>query len=633
MDEFKRGKLSRRDFLKGSLASAAGFAGMMTFGAYSVSAEDSSVNENPDNSSETGAAKVQGQEIERTFRVYDTDVVVIGGGLSGTTAAYRALQKNVNVMIVDKGPYGHSGTSGINWGTWYGVGATKGGSGTVASGDGLVDQTFEAAVAGESENMDVIELGTKAGIVYGRDAEGNMTQPTSIATHFLPRLYARYIKDMGVKVLERVMVTELLTSKDGSACGVVGFDIVGGEAVIVRAKAVVMATGSSCWVYGWHTAGAKTNAGLECTGDGVGILLNHGVKMRNFENTFFYGYNCYPDGIAYSQNIGTQASDHPYNISDANGRYFMKEYAEENKTLAANMSSLTYFKVMMAEMQAGNFEEDGGYYLDIPDMDSIEWQTFNRGRVHDIEEAFGIDLGDKVKMKITPYSTAIHPEMNSDTCETMIPGLFFANEGEDGVWPSGWCAMTGSMSGANAAELALNSERKEMPEEDLITAISAIYDAYARTGNTGKRPIEIEHEIQNITHEKAFYLTTEEGLKEAIAELQRIMEEDIPNMRLADDSRNFNNDWKLALEVPFLWQNAMAIATARLNRPETRGSHFRADYPEIDNDNYLKNIYISQDGTEFTASLTDPVTNGMSLDEVKASLVDISDLTTSIRNQ
>lgn len=623
MADYVRGSLSRRDFLKGSLASVLGVAGMVTLGGLSTGVAYA----------ENEEKKASDAQIEKTFRIYETDVLVIGGGLSGTTAAYTALQKNVSVLIVDKGPYGHSGTSGINWGTWFGVGATKGGSGTLASGDGLVDQVFEQVIASESENIDVIELGTKAGIVYGRDAEGNMTPPTVIAQHFMPRLYARYVKDLGAKVLERVMITELLTAEDGSACGAVGFDIVGGEAVVIRAKSVVMATGSSCWVYGWYTAGPKSNAGLECTGDGAGILFNHGVKMRNFENTFLYGYNCYPDGIAYSQNVGTQASDHPYNVFDENGRYFMKEAAEANETLAANMSSLTYFKVLAAEIEAGNLSKEGDYYLDIPDMDSIDWQTFNRGRVHDLERAFDIDYGGKVKMRITPYSMAVHPEMNPETCETSIPGLFFANEGEDGVWPSGWCAMTGSMSGKNAADIAKKNGIKAAANEDLIAAIAAIYDAYERVGNDGLRPIEIEHEIQRVTHEKAFMLSTEESLTEAIAELQRIMEEDIPKMRLADDSRNFNNDWKLALEVPFLWQNAMAIATARLNRRETRGSHFRADFPEIDNENYLKNIYISQDGTSFSAEYSDVVSNGMTADEIEAALVDIREVTEAIRNK
>lgn len=623
MSDYVRGSLSRRDFIKGSLASVLGVAGMVTLGGLS-----------------SGTAYAEGKEeatsrtsIEKTFRIYDTDVLVIGGGLAGTTAAYSALQKNVSVLIVDKGPYGHSGTSGINWGTWFGVGATKGGSGMLSSGDGMIDQAFEQAVAAEVENIDVIELGTKAGIVYGRDSEGNMTPPAVIGQHFMPRLYSRYIKDLGAKVLERVMITELLTAEDGSACGAVGFDIVGGEAVVIRAKSVVMATGSSCWVYGWHTAGAKTNAGLECTGDGAGILFNHGVKMRNFENTFLYAYNCYPDGIAYSQNVGTQASDHPFNISDENGRYFMKEAAEANETMAGNVSSLTYFKVIAAEIEAGKLDKEGNYYLDIPDMDSIDWQTFNRGRVHDLEKAFEIDYGGKVKMRITPYSMAVHPEMNPETCETEIPGLFFANEGEDGVWPSGWCAMTGSISGRNAAEIAKKGDRKAPANEDLVSAIAAIYNAYNRINNSGLRPIEVEHEIQRITHEKAFMVSTEESLNEAITELKRIVEEDIPTMRLADDSRNFNNDWKLALEVPFLWQNAMAIATARLNRPETRGSHFRADFPEINNEEYLKNIYISQDGNSFSAEYRDVISNGMSKEEIEASLVDISELTAAIREQ
>jgi succinate dehydrogenase/fumarate reductase flavoprotein subunit len=87
-----------------------------------------------------------------------------------------------------------------------------------------------------------------------------------------------------------------------------------------------------------------------------------------------------------------------------------------------------------------------------------------------------------------------------------------------------------------------------------------------------------------------------------------------------------NVEWKQALEVPFMWQNAMAIATARLNRPETRGTHFRADYLDID-PSLLKNIYVVQDGDAFGVDVQDIVTDGMTVEEVQESLVDFSHLT------
>jgi len=372
---------------------------------------------------------------------------------------------------------------------------------------------------------------------------------------------------------------------------------------------------------------------MECTGDGPAILLRHGLKLRNFEIEHLYGYMNYPEGIAYTQTIGVQASDHPYNISNNKGEYFMKKWADKYPELAASMVSNNYFPVIMAEMEAGNLTENGGYFLDIGDLDSPEWQPFNRGRDKVIEEAFGMELGNKVELEITPFTTAIKPELNSSTCETNIPGLFYANEQEESGSVGGYAAVTGYMSGQNAASVAKKSKRKAADEASIVAAIQEIYSVFDCVGNTGKRPIEIQHMIQKVTHEKAFYLTTEEGLNEALVELKRIKAEEIPNMVLVDDSRNYNSEWRQALEVPFMWQNAMAIATARLNRRETRGSHFRADYPKMDNENLLKNLYVSQNGEEFNVEYKDIVTNGLSIEDVKAMLFDMSYITNDIRSQ
>ena len=82
-----------------------------------------------------------------------------------------------------------------------------------------------------------------------------------------------------------------------------------------------------------------------------------------------------------------------------------------------------------------------------------------------------------------------------------------------------------------------------------------------------------------------------------------------------------------------MWQNAMAMALSRLNRKESRGSHFRKDYPLMDNENFLKNQYIGQNGDEFTSEFTDPVTLSMDLEAIKEAIIDLSQITEEIRNQ
>jgi succinate dehydrogenase / fumarate reductase flavoprotein subunit len=599
--------ISRRSFL----ASGGVAAGVAAFAAVPAAKADEAA----------GAAVASC----RDYRTFETDVVVVGGGVAGMFAAQSALANGANVIILDKGPFGHSGTSGINWGHCMNDGVSRGAANSVMSSDGLIDQVLlhtENAAAAEFSPM---VAGTKSGSVYERDAEDGLVHGV-VGQVFMPRLFAHYVKNLGAKVMDRVMVTDVLTAEDGSVAGVVGFDTVAGDAVLVRCRAAVLAAGNSCCVYGWCGVGPKAPAGQECTGDAVGILFNHGIKQRNFECAFYYGYNCFPESLAYSQNVGVQSSDHPYNLVNKDGVYFMEEAAQKDPSLRDNMTSMTYWKIVANELYRGRGLDQETYYLDITNVETPEWRTFSRRFPDDIRRAFGVELENPCQLKIAPYSTPIRPEFDGTTLMTPITGLFFAGECEDNVGPSGFCAVTGHIAGGNAAGVAKGAERASVDEEQLAAALDVIYGAFENKVEGGLRPIEVQHRIQQIVHEKAFVLTTEEGLNEALAELRRIKEEDIPAMTLVDTSRHMNVEWKQALEVPFMWQNAMAIATARLNRPETRGTHFRADYLDID-PSLLKNIYVVQDGDAFGVDVQDIVTDGMTVEEVQESLVDFSHLT------
>lgn len=511
--------VSRRDFLKGSAVSALGIAAAASVPGCAAGEGEASAS----------AAQTHG---ESAYRTVETDVVVVGGGTAGTMAARTALSQNVNVLILDKGLYGHSGASGINWGTWLGVGAAPGSSGNVISTDGLIDQEFDESIAKTSEEFNPIDIATKSGSVYDRGPDGEVILP-DMPFLYMPRLLAAQVKNMGAKVMDRTMVTDILTAEDGSACGVVALDLIKGEPLIVRSKAVIFAAGSSSWCYGWVATGAKTNSSPECTGDAIGILMKNGQKCRNFENTFLYFYPTGPDSIAFAQSVGVQASDHAFNLLNEEGIHFMKEAAERSQTLAENMTALTYWRVIMDEILKGSPNEKGGFYLEIDTISNPgEWKSFNRRQPEDFERAFGYPMPNPFPEGIVPYSTPIRPELNPETCETNIPGLFYAGECEEGIWPSGWCSITGHLGALAASKIAKSTDSTNPPiQEKVDEAIELIYSTFENKVSGGKRPMEIQHEIQNIVYDKAFYLATEQSLNEAITELKRIKEEELPAMR------------------------------------------------------------------------------------------------------
>jgi succinate dehydrogenase/fumarate reductase flavoprotein subunit len=571
------------------------------------------------------AAAQPGRSIPESYRVYETDVVIVGGGIAGMMAAHTVLQNAVNTIIVDKGPFGHSGASGINWGAAVSPVMVEPGK-ALAVTEGTSNQALDTSLERLLADWSQIDIGTKAGSVYERSEEdGSVRWP--IAQCYMTRLMAHYVKNLGAQVLDRTMVTDVLLAEDGSVAGVVGLDQMGGEAVVVRAKSVIIAMGGGQSIYGWNTAGPNTCAGMENTGDGSGIMLKHGLPLHGFEFTSNYGYACYPDGIAYSQGVGVQSSDHPLNLMNSEGTYFTRQAVEENPDLQdmGNFFPL-YWRLVMREILAGRVSEENGYYLDTTGIDTTEWYTWSRHMKADLKAAFDWDIPNPCELRLAPFATSAQPVFDVETGQTAIPGMFYAGETESGD-DAAYSSQLGRLSGLNASVYAKALDTSKAPaQEDLEIAVAEIYNAYKNDCEGGKRPIEIIHAIQDTVFNKAWYLCDDASLNEALAELTRIWEEEIPQMTIADTSRQMNTEWKQALVVPLMWRSAMGIATARLARTETRRTHFRKDYPRLDNDTMLKSILVRQEGDiSFTTEDKDIVTVYMGLDEIREGLAKVAE--------
>lgn len=592
---------SRRTFLKGALASAACAATASLAPNVSYASELAANEPEPSSVDNLATGKKQYQ-----YKTYTTDVVVVGSGLAGLMAARNALANGASVILIDKGPFGHSGASGINWGhmilSFEGtplemIDEALGPMLTT----GMVDQEYYAAVVSACNELAPLTTAVKSGsVLENGTGHGRSEDMTFFRTGepVMPRFLAQGVRRSGVQILDRTMMLDLLQDENGRAGGLVGLDLMEGTGVVVRAGAVVMCPGSPCWCNGWSGNGAKSNASPENTGDGLSILLNHGVPIRNMEQWDIYFYNNHPSGIAFGQGVGIAKGDHPENMLNAKGERFL---LNNQAFVDAGMSDQNMYEILcMREIYNGRGSENGGLWYDITHIEEPDYmQAFNRRIPENISRAFNYQVPNPVEILPTPWECAAAPKLDKSG-QTQIEGLFYASAGD-----MVYCAACGTYSlagghlaGGNAAKLA---KGMQPPAIDMTSANEVLANAFAALENEATdpvRPSEVMHTIQNIMAEYVWLGRTDEGLRTAITELYRVRDELMPSMVVPDKSTHFNQEWRQALEIPFMWDVVMGTAHAALTRTETRGSHQRLDYPTCNNENWLKNVYVSvQDGT------------------------------------
>lgn len=607
-DEKGNSGFSRRSFLKGAFAAAMGTAAA-TWAPHLASAEQTR--------GEDGSGQGQsssGWSVPQ-YKTLTTDVVVVGSGLAGLMAARNALANGASVTLVDKGPFGHSGASGINWGHMIlSFEGTPLESIDHALGPmlttGMVDQEYYAAVVSACNELNPLATAVKSGsVLENGTGHGRSIDMAVLRTGepVMPRFLAQGVKRSGVQVIDRTMVLDVLLDSEGRAGGIVGLDLVEGTGVVIRAGAVVLCPGSPCWCNGWSGNGAKTNASPENTGDGLSILMGHGVPLRNMEEWDIYFYNCHPSGIAFGQGVGISKGDHPENMLNAEGKRFL---LDDEAFVDAGMSDQNMYEILcMREVYNGRGSENGGLWYDITHIDEPDYmQAFNRRIPENIARAFNYKLQNPTEVLPTPWECAAAPKLDAHG-QTQVEGLYYASAGD-----MVYCAACGTYSlagghlaGGNAAEHAKDAG---LPAVDMSVAEEALSQAYGALSNASDdpvRPSKVMHTIQNVMNNYVWLGRTDEGLRTAITQLYRIRDELMPNMVVPDKSTHFNQEWRQALEVPNMWNVVMGTAHAALFRTETRGSHHRLDYPETDNENWLKNVYVTVEDGVWTCEAHDIV--------------------------
>lgn len=538
------------------------------------------------------------------------DVLVIGGGGAGLMAGYEAAKHNVRVAVVNKGKVQRTGATIMAPGAISAVDDRWKEEGdsqelhiedTIKGGGYLNDQDMVKIMAEKSPQL-VLEL-ERMGAIFQRETNGEKYMLRIDGGHSYPRcpfLEDRTGKEMlkamvsalrkyDVPFYEDIMITRLL-KENGAIAGAVGFCLKTLEPVLFECKAVILATGGAGVLY------ENTDNSIDLTGDGYALALEAGVTLRDMEFVQFY-----PIGFLFPPSLKGMLAGLLYycRLYNAKDERFLEKHDPERLELSTRDR---ISRAIMQEVREGRGTPLGGVYMDmryqepgfIARLTPALYATYRN---------IGLDP-EKDRIEIAPTVHFFMGGMDVNTrWETDIPGLYGAGEVCGGMHGGNRLSqnalaeilVSGVVAGENAALYAEKTGQKNIDPVTVEQDTKLLRDMLSLS--SGYLPGEIRSRLKKIMWEDVGVFRSEESLKNALDKINGLASEPV---RIAEKGCYMNRGLVEALENKNMLATAKCVILSALQRRESRAAHFRSDYPETDNANYLKNILVRQDGDELT---------------------------------
>ena len=538
------------------------------------------------------------------------DVLIVGGGLAGIRAAIAVAETNPRLKIgmVSKVYPMRSHTVSAEGGAAavmsnndsYDTHAFD----TVKGSDYLADQDVVAAFVREAP-LEVVQM-EHWGCPWSRNADGSIavrpfggmtTWRTVFAAdksgfHMLHTVFQTSLKYDTIHRHDEYFVTKLLV-EDSKCVGVAAIDMRTGKIDAITAKVTILATGGLGRIY------AFTTNGNICTGDGMALAYRAGVPLKDMEMVQFH-----PTGLPFTGILITEAvrGEGGY-LLNKEGERFLKRYVPAKMELGPRD---IISRAMTTEFEEGRgFEGPHGKYMHL-DVRHLGEATIDRRLPFMRElgrEFVGIDI---VKDPI-PVRPVMHYMMGGVDVDisgaTPMKGLYAAGEcanvGLNGANRLGSnslseCLVFGAAAGRAAAEqvgslAAVGSNPIDALLKDETKRVEATF--LDKQGGD-ERIAEIRENMQHSMDEGAGVFRTKEGLTDLTRRLDTFRER-FGRIKIDDSSRIFNTELTAAIELDFMLDCAVAVAHSALAREESRGAHARRDFPERNDEKYLKHTIAS----------------------------------------
>jgi fumarate reductase flavoprotein subunit len=532
------------------------------------------------------------------MKQYDTDILILGSGGAGLFAALHAhaAAPQLRITIAVKGLLGKCGCTRMVQGG-YNVALAQGDSierhfmDTIEGGKWLSNQDLAWTLVTRAVER-IHELENELGCFFDRNPDGTLKQKAFAGQTFdrtvhkgdqtgieiINRL-AEQVWARGIERLEEHRAVEFVETREGGAlAGVLMIDMRSGEFVFVRAKAVLLATGGGPTMYKYHTPSGDKSC------DGMAMALRAGLTLRDMEMVQFH-----PTGLlagTHTRMTGTVLEEGLRGaggyLLTGDGERFMHRYDARGERATRDIVSRSIFR----ELRAGNATPHGGVYLRMDHLgpDSVR-QRF-KGMVERCADC-GFDLaGGQVEVVPTAHYMMGGVMFEAD-CSTTLLGLFVAGEDAGGVHGANRLGgngvanstVFGGIAGETLAQWVPRYGQHTEPDRAQIErAVERCRAPLMRNADAGELEA-IRETLYELMWNDVGILRDAQGLLRARGELAAI-EARLARVGVDGSDLRFNLSWHDWMNLQNLTLVSRAITEAALLRENSRGAHFREDFPD-----------------------------------------------------
>ena len=541
-------------------------------------------------------------------------VIIIGGGLAGMRAAQKAQEMGTDVAMISKIYPTRSHSAAAQGGVQAAVSEDDSWEShaydTVKGSDYLGDQDAIEILCSEAPG-DIYAL-ERMGVIFNRTPEGKIDARAFGGTSVKRTCY---IADQTGQVLLHVMWEQLLKSglttysewfvtkllvEDNRVAGCVAIEIPTGRVEVFRAKAIIIATGGIGQVYN------PTTNGLVVTGDGQALSYDAGATLMDMESVQHHPTTLQANGVLITEGARGEGAY----LLNSNGERFMDKYAPNMKELA---SRDVVSRAETMEIREGR-GVDGCVFLDLRHL-GRDLIMSKLAQIYELARDYASTNILEAPVPIQPghhyIMGGIKTDVDGRTWDATGQGRW---AGVEGLFAAGECAnvsvhggnrlggnslldtiVFGKRSGAGATEYANGNDWASISEDaalaDQANSVKAIFDR----PSDGLRASSLRVDMGNSMNDGIAVFRTEEGMTATLNRVREIKDQ-YPSVGVHNKGRVFNTDLLSVLELGYMLDVAEVIAVSAINRKESRGAHAREDYPDRNDEEYLKHTIVHRGG-------------------------------------